>query len=65
MKAEDKQAALDYHEHGVPGKIATELTKPCNTQRDLSLAYTPGVAEPVKLSQMILKMLIATRLKVI
>lgn len=48
MKDEDKQAALDYHEHGVPGKIATELTKPCNTQRDLSLAYTPGVAEPVK-----------------
>jgi malate dehydrogenase (oxaloacetate-decarboxylating)(NADP+) len=48
MNDEDKQAALDYHAHGVPGKIATELTKPCNTQRDLALAYTPGVAEPVK-----------------
>lgn len=48
MNDEDKQAALDYHAHGVAGKIATELTKPCNTQRDLSLAYTPGVAEPVK-----------------
>ena len=48
MNDEDKKAALEYHQHGVPGKIATELTKPCNTQRDLSLAYTPGVAEPVK-----------------
>jgi len=48
MNEEDKKAALHYHEHGIPGKIATELTKPCNTQRDLSLAYTPGVAEPVK-----------------
>jgi malate dehydrogenase (oxaloacetate-decarboxylating)(NADP+) len=47
MNDEDKKAALEYHEHGRPGKIATELTKPCNTQRDLSLAYTPGVAEPV------------------
>ena len=47
MNDEDKIAALEYHEHGRPGKIATELTKPCNTQRDLSLAYTPGVAEPV------------------
>ena len=48
MNDADKLAALEYHEHGIPGKIATELTKPCNTQRDLSLAYTPGVAEPVK-----------------
>lgn len=48
MNEKDKQAALKYHQHGIPGKIATELTKPCNTQRDLSLAYTPGVAEPVK-----------------
>ena len=42
-----KQAALDYHLHPTPGKIAIEITKPCNTQNDLSLAYTPGVAEPV------------------
>ena len=43
-----KQAALDYHEFPKPGKIATELTKPTETQKDLCLAYTPGVAEPVK-----------------
>ena len=40
--------ALSYHAEPRPGKIATELTKPCNTQLDLSLAYTPGVAEPVR-----------------
>ncbi len=43
-----KQRALDYHAHPVPGKIATALTKPCDSQDDLSLAYTPGVAEPVR-----------------
>ncbi len=43
-----KQAALDYHEKPTPGKIAIAVTKPCATQRDLSLAYTPGVAEPVR-----------------
>jgi len=43
-----RQAALDYHEFPRPGKIATELTKPCETQQDLALAYTPGVAEPVR-----------------
>lgn len=42
------QAALDYHEQPKPGKIGTELTKSTATQRDLSLAYSPGVAEPVK-----------------
>ena len=47
MNNETKQAALDYHQHPTPGKIAIEITKPCNTQNDLSLAYTPGVAEPV------------------
>jgi malate dehydrogenase (oxaloacetate-decarboxylating)(NADP+) len=47
MNEKDKLAALEYHLHPKPGKIATEITKPCNTQRDLSLAYTPGVAEPV------------------
>ena len=40
--------ALDYHAHPTPGKIATSITKPAETQDDLSLAYTPGVAEPVR-----------------
>ena len=46
-KDELKQAALDYHQHPIAGKVGIEITKPCNTQKDLSLAYTPGVAEPV------------------
>ena len=41
-----KQEALDYHFGARPGKIEVIPTKPCRTQRDLSLAYTPGVAEP-------------------
>ena len=41
-----KQQALDYHFGSHPGKIEVTPTKPCRTQRDLSLAYTPGVAEP-------------------
>lgn len=41
-----KQRALDYHSRGRPGKISISPTKPCATQDDLSLAYTPGVAEP-------------------
>jgi len=41
-----KQDALDYHKLGRPGKIEVISSKPCATQRDLSLAYTPGVAEP-------------------
>lgn len=43
-----KQAALDYHQFPVPGKLSVESSKPCATQDDLSLAYTPGVAEPVR-----------------
>ncbi len=43
---EIKQAALDYHSVGRKGKIEVVPTKPCLTQWDLSLAYTPGVAEP-------------------
>ncbi|MCP5324790.1 MAG: malate dehydrogenase [Oceanospirillaceae bacterium] len=43
-----KQAALDYHANPKPGKIAVSLTKPAQTARDLSLAYSPGVAEPVR-----------------
>ena len=41
-----KQEALDYHEKGRPGKIAVVPTKPHATAHDLSLAYSPGVAEP-------------------
>lgn len=43
-----RKEALDYHEFPRPGKICIELTKPANTSRDLSLAYSPGVAEPVR-----------------
>jgi malate dehydrogenase (oxaloacetate-decarboxylating)(NADP+) len=43
-----KQNALDYHRSGRKGKIAVVATKPCRTQADLSLAYTPGVAEPCR-----------------
>ena len=45
---ERRQAALDYHEEGQPGKIEVVPTKPVATQRELSLAYTPGVAEPCR-----------------
>lgn len=41
-----KQDALDYHSKGRPGKIQVVPTKPTNSQRDLTLAYSPGVAEP-------------------
>jgi malate dehydrogenase (oxaloacetate-decarboxylating)(NADP+) len=41
-----REDALAYHEHGRPGKIAVIPTKPLTNQRDLSLAYSPGVAEP-------------------
>lgn len=43
-----KQEALDYHSSGRPGKIEVIPTKPYSSQRDLSLAYSPGVAEPCK-----------------
>src|SRR5512141_3308543 len=43
-----REDALEYHRlKGKPGKIAVVPTKPMDTQRDLSLAYTPGVAVPV------------------
>ncbi|MGD8785366.1 MAG: malic enzyme-like NAD(P)-binding protein [Thioalkalispiraceae bacterium] len=45
---EKVQAALTYHAKPIPGKIGTLLTKPCETQEELSLAYTPGVAAPVR-----------------
>jgi malate dehydrogenase (oxaloacetate-decarboxylating)(NADP+) len=41
-----RQDALDYHANGRPGKIAVVPTKPLTNQRDLALAYSPGVAEP-------------------
>lgn len=42
-----KKRALDYHEFPKPGKLSVDASKPCETQEDLSLAYTPGVAVPV------------------
>src|SRR5881628_1781521 len=41
-----KEDALEYHSSAPAGKISVTPTKPCRTQRDLSLAYTPGVAVP-------------------
>ncbi|MDO9320550.1 MAG: malic enzyme-like NAD(P)-binding protein, partial [Pseudomonas sp.] len=43
-----KTAALEYHAKPRPGKLSVELTKPTATARDLALAYSPGVAEPVR-----------------
>ncbi len=43
-----KTRALAYHEQPRPGKLSVEASKPCATQAELSLAYTPGVAEPVR-----------------
>lgn len=48
MDQREKKNALDYHAKPVPGKIAISITKSTETQKDLSLAYTPGVAEPVR-----------------
>ena len=48
MSEDMKKAALDYHASPRPGKISIELTKSAVTSRDLSLAYSPGVAEPVR-----------------
>ena len=45
-RAELRNAALEYHEFPTPGKIAIEATKPLANQRDLALAYSPGVAAP-------------------
>ena len=46
MQAPNKQEALEYHSRGRKGKIEVIPTKPYSSQRDLSLAYSPGVAEP-------------------
>ena len=48
MALTTKEEALRYHSEGRPGKIGLAITKPCETQVDLSLAYTPGVAEPCR-----------------
>ncbi|ANJ99801.1 NADP-dependent oxaloacetate-decarboxylating malate dehydrogenase [Serratia plymuthica] len=46
MDEQLKQSALDFHQFPVPGKIQVSPTKPLATQRDLALAYSPGVAAP-------------------
>lgn len=46
--SDKRQQALDYHQYPVPGKISVEITKPAETAHDLALAYSPGVAEPVR-----------------
>jgi malate dehydrogenase (oxaloacetate-decarboxylating)(NADP+) len=48
MTTDFKKAALDYHEFPTPGKISIALTKPADTAAQLALAYSPGVAEPVR-----------------
>ncbi|MEW5792158.1 MAG: malic enzyme-like NAD(P)-binding protein [Pseudomonadota bacterium] len=48
MNQDSVSAALRYHAEPRPGKISVQSSKPCATQGDLSLAYTPGVAEPVR-----------------
>ncbi len=48
MKKDLRKAALDYHEFPTPGKISVIASKSTETQHDLALCYTPGVAEPVK-----------------
>jgi malate dehydrogenase (oxaloacetate-decarboxylating)(NADP+) len=48
ISAVTDQEALDFHARGRPGKLEISPTKPMATQRDLSLAYSPGVAVPVK-----------------
>ncbi len=48
MSTDFRLAALRYHSEPRPGKICTALTKPAETARDLALAYSPGVAEPVR-----------------
>ena len=45
-RAELRSAALDYHEFPTPGKVAVSATKQLTNQRDLALAYSPGVAAP-------------------
>ena len=46
MRRITREEALEYHSRGRKGKIEVVPSKPCRTQEDLSLAYSPGVAEP-------------------
>ncbi|MCX2979780.1 malate dehydrogenase [Halieaceae bacterium IMCC14734] len=48
MSEDPRQEALDYHEFPTPGKTSVNLTTPTQTQHDLALAYSPGVAEPCR-----------------
>ena len=48
MNSTFRQAALDYHELPIPGKLRVIPSKPCTTPHELALAYSPGVAEPVR-----------------
>lgn len=48
MSEDNVKAALAYHAEPTPGKISVELTTPAETQQDLALAYSPGVAEPCR-----------------
>src|SRR5580704_12898947 len=45
MADDFRDSALDYHRYPIPGKLAIVATKPLGNQRDLALAYSPGVAE--------------------
>ena len=65
QKQEFIQAALDYHQFPKPGKIAIEITTPTDSQRDLALAYSPGVAGQSKKSKKIQRMPINIQSKVI
>ena len=57
----DRQAALDYHQYPVPGKISVVASKPLVNQRDLALAYSPGVAAACEKSWPTRPMCSATR----
>ena len=48
MNSKFRQAALDYHALPIPGKVRVIPSKPCTTPQELALAYSPGVAEPVR-----------------
>jgi len=46
MEDQFRKKVLEYHSKGKPGKLQVALSKPCNTQEELSMAYSPGVAVP-------------------
>ncbi len=48
MSQDKRQAALDYHAEPIPGKLSIEVTKPTTSSKHLAMAYSPGVAEPVR-----------------